>query len=549
MSPYKIDSTGAIVTSGSVGPTGPQGPMGPAGSPGPPGDDGPQGDDGAPGPPGNAGATGSTGPQGPQGPPGVDGADGEDGPRGSPGIDGAPGATGATGPQGPPGPQGEPGIDGEDGFPGPQGPMGQQGFPGNDGATGAQGPMGPAGAQGDDGEPGDIGLPGPMGPTGATGSTGATGAQGPIGPAVAMLEDIQWMDDAWIASPHPGIATPGSVGSIMLAGDFDAAASANAPAIKAGAITFAKMQNVTGPVVIGRSAGTLGQLAANSVIAPLSLGGGQLTTSMNTGKLIGRTTASTGVFEEITPDSTLTLSAGGIGITTSTEGYSMEVSALVPTFVASSVRFKREMQYNPNPGATTFTQVGFSSTITNTNSSTSNQDSTAGPSIRLNTSTVSGNYAGLLSGFDISQRSWTGELIIEATTGASAASVREWRGWTSVDLSAVAANPTAGSIAAFRFDSALDTTNWQCVTCNNSTSTITDSGIAYSVGTAYRMRIVLGPAAAANNVKFYINDSLVATVTGTLPLNTTKVGFQAGVTTLTTAARRIDINRIAVITT
>jgi hypothetical protein len=359
-----------------------------------------------------------------------------------------------------------------------------------------------------------------------------------------FLDDGPWGDDPWVAAPSPGLATTAIAGVLILAGDLTG--TAYAPTIAAGAVTFSKLQNLSGPAVLGRVSAIAGPPASLSIVAPLAASSGHMTTSMNTGKLIGRTTASAGVMEEITPDSTLTLSAGAVGITTSTEGYSMEVSASVPTFVASSVRFRREAQYNPNPGATTFTQVGFSSTITNTNSSTSNVDSSAGPAIRLNTSSVSGNYAGLLSGFDVSQRSWNGELVIEATTGASTATIREWRGWTSADLSAVATNPTSGHIAAFRFDSALDSTNWQCVTCNNSSSTITDSGIAYSTGTSYRMRIVL---VAGTSVKFYINDSLVATVTLTMPGNTTKMGFQAGVTTLTTATRRIDINRIAVLTT
>lgn len=39
-----------------------------------------------------------------------------------------------------------------------------------------------------------------------------------------------------------------------------------------------------------------------------------LTTSMATGKLLGRTTAAAGAFEEITPSADLTFSAGALGI-------------------------------------------------------------------------------------------------------------------------------------------------------------------------------------------------------------------------------------------
>lgn len=39
-----------------------------------------------------------------------------------------------------------------------------------------------------------------------------------------------------------------------------------------------------------------------------------LTTSMATGKLLGRTTAAAGAFEEITPSADLTFTAGALGI-------------------------------------------------------------------------------------------------------------------------------------------------------------------------------------------------------------------------------------------
>ncbi len=58
-------------------------------------------------------------------------------------------------------------------------------------------------------------------------------------------------------------------------------------------------------------AGDYGNLSAT---APITQSGGTISTSIATGKLVGRTTASTGVMETITPDATLSLAAGGLSV-------------------------------------------------------------------------------------------------------------------------------------------------------------------------------------------------------------------------------------------
>lgn len=58
-------------------------------------------------------------------------------------------------------------------------------------------------------------------------------------------------------------------------------------------------------------AGDFGNLSAT---APITQSGGTISTSIATGTLVGRTTAATGVMEAITPNATLSLAAGALGV-------------------------------------------------------------------------------------------------------------------------------------------------------------------------------------------------------------------------------------------
>lgn len=51
-----------------------------------------------------------------------------------------------------------------------------------------------------------------------------------------------------------------------------------------------------------------------SATSPITQSGGTISTSISTGRLVGRTTAAAGVMEQITPDATLSLAAGGLGV-------------------------------------------------------------------------------------------------------------------------------------------------------------------------------------------------------------------------------------------
>ncbi|NOT72479.1 MAG: hypothetical protein HOP09_14755 [Hyphomicrobium sp.] len=119
---WTAKSGGIDLTVGMPGVDGTAGPMGPPGPPGDQGADGQDGEPGLPGPPGTAGAAGSQGIQGPVGPPGAEGPEGPEGPQGPPGV-GIQGIQGIQG-QGIQGPVGPPGAEGPEGPEGPQGPPG-----------------------------------------------------------------------------------------------------------------------------------------------------------------------------------------------------------------------------------------------------------------------------------------------------------------------------------------------------------------------------------------------------------------------------------------
>lgn len=202
-------------------------------------------------------------------------------------------ATGPQGPSGPPGPQGAQGIPGpvlavgQTGPQGPVGPPGPQGIKGEKGDTpacGATGPRGPAGPPG---------ARGPQGFTGETGADGHDGAQGPPGP--------------------PGSDVWGAITG-TLSDQTD-------------------LQNVLNlKVPTGRNISTTLPLSGGGNLS----GDRTLTTSMATNKLIGRGTAGTGVMEEITLGTGLSLT--GTTLNSSSSG-GMVIGDPVTGGTAGSILF------------------------------------------------------------------------------------------------------------------------------------------------------------------------------------------------------------------
>jgi hypothetical protein len=160
----------------------------------------------------------------------------------------------------------------------------------------------------------------------------------------------------------------------------------------------------------------------------------------------------------------------------------------------------------------------------------------------LTSGAVSGNAASwTMTATPMLRRDWDSRFVARIKTGATLTTVRHWVGMFSADPSA-SATP-AVHYAAFRYDTTADSASavWRTVTDSGTgTPAKTDTTVAVAASTAYTMRIRL----SATDVKFYINDVLVATHTSTLPTTTTGLGYYVGVTTLAASARTIKVGRI-----
>jgi hypothetical protein len=87
--------------------------------------------------------------------------------------------------------------------------------------------------------------------------------------------------------------------------------------------------------------------------------------------------------------------------------------------------------------------------------------------------------------------------------------------------------PTRANFAMFRFSSTASDTNFQCITGEGTTLTITDSGVLPVIHQANVFAIEFVDATPA--VKFYIDGTLVATSTTHLPGASAILGYQCGV--------------------
>ncbi len=85
--------------------------------------------------------------------------------------------------------------------------------------------------------------------------------------------------------------------------------------------------------------------------------------------------------------------------------------------------------------------------------------------------------------------------------------------------------PSSSKFAGFRYSSTAGDTNFQCCTSDGSTQTTVDSGVAADLN-SHLFAIEFDDAGP--NVKFYIDGTLVATITTNLPPSGTVLAYQAG---------------------
>ena len=112
------------------------------------------------------------------------------------------------------------------------------------------------------------------------------------------------------------------------------------------------------------------------------------------------------------------------------------------------------------------------------------------------------------------RRDWYPIFYAKIKTYSVVTNTRMWHGFDN-NGGANATDTPSANIAMFRFISGG--TKWYAVTTDNAgTATLTDTGITVAASTVYELRIVCG----ASDVKFYINNVLVATNTTNIPAAT-----------------------------
>jgi hypothetical protein len=187
------------------------------------------------------------------------------------------------------------------------GPQGIQGPTGGTGATGTQGATGPQGPQGETGPQGATGPTGPQGETGPQGPQGATGPQGTAGLGIQFKGQVATFADLPTGAAQGDAYTVQADNTLRV---WDATTSAW---VNGGSIQGPQgPQGTTGATGATGAAGATGATGVIAATAPLTYDSATQTvsTSLTSGRLLGRSSTGAGVAEEITLGANLTLSAG-----------------------------------------------------------------------------------------------------------------------------------------------------------------------------------------------------------------------------------------------
>jgi hypothetical protein len=169
-------------------------------------------------------------------------------------------------------------------------------------------------------------------------------------------------------------------------------------------------------------------------------------------------------------------------------------------------------------------------------------DDSAGPLGEYQTTSSSGNAAGLNGTTGMLGRGLSPEIGILFKTGSDVTSLRYWAGLFFSDPSAINGEPSI-AMSAFRYDTGVDgTAFWRCVSDTpGQTSQVTTTSVAVTADTRYSFRIVQ----SSTDDKFYINGTLVAThSSASIPPAAQLTTYHVRVTTLTAATRSFRLGAI-----
>lgn len=154
--------------------------------------------------------------------------------------------------------------------------------------------------------------------------------------------------------------------------------------------------------------------------------------------------------------------------------------------------------------------------FTTQNGTASNADGSDGPWIGANSGTATGNTGQIFGGNDDVRGDWLPDLTFVIKTDPTAITNSRYV------IGPSNANPSAASLATshhavFYYDTDIHGTAFWRVSNNNAgTPTITTTSIAIAADTKYTLRIVF----SGSDIKYYINGTLAATHTTTMPTTT-----------------------------
>jgi hypothetical protein len=175
--------------------------------------------------------------------------------------------------------------------------------------------------------------------------------------------------------------------------------------------------------------------------------------------------------------------------------------------------------------------------------SAGNNDQTNRPFIKYTSSPSIGATAGYRTDFAGTsiRHSWKFTYTTIIRTDASIADIIIWCGVANV----LVTDAPIGFVTCFRYASALDsgTGNWRAYTSDSFTSTATDTGIAIAANTEYTLKIVHDPTVP--HTQFYINGTLVATNTASVPTGSVATTHMADrIIATVAAAKAISISNM-----
>lgn len=196
-------------------------------------------------------------------------------------------------------------------------------------------------------------------------------------------------------------------------------------------------------------------------------------------------------------------------------------------------------QYVANPATTAHVNAGFPADLTQVGTAASG-DQSARPMISFATAATTDTQAGVRTALNNYVRGlWSPRLVLPIRTPASVANVRIWAGFMDADLDAVD-SPTTQKVVAVRFSTAVPDTNLQFVTCSGAAVTVTDTGVACTASTDYEIDI----ERRAGDYRLLINGTVRATVSTTLPANSSFMGVQAIARTLENVAKTLYVGSV-----